>query len=178
MSNSDDGELLFGAKRITAANMMQPDVSRLFGARTEAEWIALFADQKLADYVPEPIQKLFELARGTMTYAWLYYPLLALGYIECTKTLEAAARHAAAAAGTPKALDGKEKSYADVIKQLHTKRLLDDAAMKRWTLGRELRNAFAHPTDSAILPPSYASEKLRMTADRINQLFAAVRSLA
>lgn len=107
-----DDEILFGAKRITPTNLLMPDISRLH-ASDEAVWISYFASPKLDDAVPKPVQRLFELARGAMVYGWLYYPLLTAGYIECTKVLEAAARHAAAEVGSRQAGCGAARDVRD-----------------------------------------------------------------
>lgn len=172
-----DDDILLGSKRITASNLLQPDVSRL-SAKDEVVWISYFSGQKLDDAVPEPVQRLFEFARGAMIYGWLYYPLLTIGYIECTKVLEAAARHAAAEAGIAKPVAEQRATYEEILERLHAKGLIDASELERWSIGRKIRNMFAHPTQPTILLPSYAGGQLRVTAEQINRLVGAVRSLA
>lgn len=167
MTGEGDEETILGSKRITAANFTAPDIARTFG-----DWIAMFSEHQLASNIPEPVRRLFELARGTMTYGWLYYPLLTLGYAECTRVLEAGARRAAALAGLAPSPEKQRATYEKIIDLLHQKGHIANEALERWNVGRQIRNSFAHPTTPTILLPSYASSKLRVTAEQLNELFS------
>lgn len=173
-----DADVIYGFKRITLDNLLKGDITAAFAGPTEGEWISLLARPQLADSTPEEVRRLFELARGTMIYGWFYYPLLTLGYAECTRVLEAAARHAARMVGLEPT--GKEKSlrYREIVDKLHMKGLIAPDQLARWHLGREVRNIFAHPAAPTILTPGLASDALREAANDINTLFSRMtRSL-
>jgi hypothetical protein len=176
MSFVEDSDVVLGFKRITAENITSLDITRLFGKYSDAEWIDLFNGPLLLDVVPEPVQRMFELARGTMIYGRYYYPLLTLGYAECTRTLEAGARHAAHLGGlAPEPHAQVKLTYEKIIGKLHEAELISATTLERWSTGRLLRNSFSHQTTPTILPPSDASAKLRGTGQQLNQLFMHMR---
>lgn len=147
-----DEETVGGFKRITPANLDQPDISRAFGVGNAEHWIALFGQYHVSADVPELVAKLFELARGAMIYGWFYYPLLATGYAECSRTLEAGARHAGAISGLAGPVEGQKIHYADLIDLLTEKDLISREECERWHLARKLRNSLSHPTTPTFSP--------------------------
>jgi hypothetical protein len=172
-----DQDVVLGFKRITACNLTTQDITRLFGNHSEAEWIQNFNGPQLASIVPEPVRRLFELARGAMIYGRFYYPLLTIGYAECGRTLEAGARHAAHVAGLAPEPEKQRFSYDEILKRLTKAGGLTASEREHWNVGRELRNAFAHPVTSTIFLPGDASAKLRLTAASLNSLFLSVSTL-
>lgn len=176
--NTPDADILMGSKRITPKNFGASDVSRAFGF-TEVGWIAWFDEVQLDTMVPEPVRRLFELARGTMIYGWFYYPLLSFGTEECTRCLEAGARHAAAIAKLcPEPEKQAKIAFYSIIEKLVNANLIDQAEFRRWDTGRELRNAAAHPTTPTILAPSDARATLALIADQLNSLFKRLGNFA
>lgn len=166
----EDDDIVLGYKRITAANIIEPDISRFFGNLGEARWIELFHEPQLLDVVPAHVRGMFEHARGAMIYGWYYYPLLTVGYAECARTIEAGARNASKLLWP----DQTPKRYAAIIEDLHSGGWIKKDEVDRWHIGRQIRNSFAHPTGPTILPPGHASSKLRGCAEQLNALFAAI----
>lgn len=81
--------------------------------------------------------------------------------------------------GVAKPVAEQRATYETILDRLHANGLIKNGDdWERWTLGRRIRNGFAHPTEPSTLLPSYAAGKLRATAEQINQLFGAVRARA
>lgn len=173
-----DQDVVMGFKRITPENFMLPDLSRVFGLETHADWIAWFKEVVIDASVPEPVQRLFELARGSMIYAWLYYPLVSVGFEQCGRCLEAGLRYAAVPLlGWPAPDDQAKRSYRTLIESMVKNGHLPKDDEPQWMAALELRNDAAHPKRPTIWAPAHARGKLALTAERLNALFARVAAL-
>ncbi|MES3003901.1 MAG: hypothetical protein V4787_24635 [Pseudomonadota bacterium] len=172
-----DADVLMGVKRITVANLALSDSGRHFGM-DETQWVEWFSEASLKTEVPEPVRRLFEVARGAMIYGWYYYPLLALGSDECIRCLEAGARHAAWIAKLHAEPDKQVKvPFHTVIRSLVQAGLIMATDADQWEAGRILRNAAAHPTTPTLLLPGQARAMLSVTGGKLDRLFSRVVAL-
>jgi hypothetical protein len=173
-----DKDVVMGFKRITPENFMLLDLSRAFGLETHAHWIGWFNEVAIDASVPEPVRRLFELARGSMIYAWLYYPLVSVGFEQCGRCLEAGLRYAAVPLlGWPAPDDQTKRSYRSLIESMIMNGHLPKADESQWMAALDLRNDAAHPKRPTIWAPGHARGKFAMTAERLNALFARVAAL-
>jgi len=174
-----DAEL--GIKRLTLENWLEVDHNSSIWARpsivgaipiTARDWTERLLAVELDDTVPVNVRRLFAVARGTMVYGSLFYPLWAVGSERLFTTADAAVSVKYEAHGGSKTSKGRLPSYNDRLTWLRDGGLLDAAAFERWDLLRELRNAAAHPEAPDIFPPTYAMQFLVDIARQINALFA------
>lgn len=166
-----------GFKRITPENFMLADLSRAFGLETHAQWIAWFNEVALQASVPEPVRRLFELARGSMIYGWLYYPLLTVGFDQCGRCVEAGVRHAAVPLLGCEPPQQQKIKYRALIERMVKHGHILESDEPQWMSGLQLRNAAAHLTTPAIGSPGDARAALCITARQLNALFARVAAL-
>jgi hypothetical protein len=118
--------------------------------------------------VPLNIRRLFEIARGTLVYSLMFYPLLTLGTEQTFRVFEAALSTKCADLGAP----AKVKTFAEKIEWLVKAGAIVDAHEKdRWTAIRHLRNEASHPKDQSIFPPSEALHIVDAAIELINPLF-------
>lgn len=172
-----DQDVFMGFKRITPENFTVPDLSRAFGLADHAQWIAWFNEVTIEQCVPEPVRRLFELARGSMIYGWLYYPLLSSGLEQCGRCMEAGLRYAAVPLLSWPAPDNQTKrSYRTLIDSMIKKGHLLKADESRWLAALDLRNDAAHPKKPTIWAPGHARSALATTAERLNALFKRVEA--
>lgn len=172
-----DRDVVMGFKRITPENFTMPDISRAFGLADHAQWIACFDEITIERCVPEPVRRLFELARGSMIYAWLYYPLVSVGFEQCGRCLEAGVRHAAVPLLGCAAPEEQKVPYRSLLERMLKHGHIPKSEEAHWMAALALRNDAAHPTTPTIWPPGHARGKLALTAERLNALFARVASL-
>jgi hypothetical protein len=169
-----DQDVIMGFKRITPENFMSADLSRAFGLETHAQWIEWFNEVSIDAAVPEPVRRLFELARGSMIYAWLYYPLVSVGFEQCGRCLEAGVRHASVALLGCEPADQQKINYRSLVEGMIKHGHIPKAEETRWMAALALRNGAAHPTTPTIWAPAHARGALAHTAERLNALFARV----
>lgn len=167
-----------GIKALTTENWLQPDpTSTIFVQMSRADgslrsmagedWAALFLGPSLDDKVPEEVRKLFEVARGAMTYGYFFYPLFTLASEQLYRVAEAAVSEKCALLGGP-----KRSSFQDRIKFLLDRNVIADVDFPRWNAIRLLRNMSSHPQRQDILPPGVVATTLHLMAERLNSLFA------
>jgi hypothetical protein len=170
-----DADVVMGFKRITPENFICADLSRAFGLADANQWIGWFNEICVGDHVPEPVRRLFELARGSMIYGWLYYPLLSVGFEQCGRCLEAGVRHAAALYFDSPPPDRQKTPYRSLVRRMIAAGHIPKAHEAQWLAAVQLRNAAAHPTTPTIWMPGNARATLGTTADRLNGLFDSVK---
>ena len=130
------------------------------------DWISQFQDPVLSESVPEEVRALFEVARGSLTYGYFFYPLYALAGEQLTRVAEAAISAKSKLLGAPKKL-----TFEKQLKFLLDKKALTEQQHSDWDRLRKLRNEFSHPKQQNILPPGAVSLLLGGVADKINALF-------
>lgn len=173
---SEGLDVHFGMKRLALHNWREPDVPRNFTGLTEEVWVPAVMGPQLIPAVPENVVRLFEVARGSVLYGWLFYPLLTLASEQLHRVQETAVRECCKLAGIPltKSRNGREidRSFKDLIDDLGVRGIIPNDEMMPWHSVRTLRNWSSHPERQTILPPGQVVSAIDVTARQINQLFA------
>ncbi len=171
-----DSDVHFGMKKLAVHNWREPDVPKFFPGLTEEVWVAEAMKPQLAAVVPEEVVRLFEVARGSILYGWLFYPLLTLASEQLHRVQEAAVRARCKMAGIPltKTLKNgsvRSRSFAELIGEIAGRGIIPRDECGTWDATRNLRNMSSHPERQMILPPGHAIAEIELAARRINQLF-------
>jgi predicted nuclease with RNAse H fold len=174
MESSNDIHL--GMKKLALHNWREPDVPKFFPGLTEDVWVEEAMKPQLVSAVPEDVVRLFEIARGSILYGWLFYPLLTLASEQLHRVQEAAVRARCKIGGIPltKTLKGgsvRSRNFADLIGELAGRGIIRYDERGMWDAARTLRNMSSHPERPMIAPPGYALAAIDVTARRINQIF-------
>ena len=153
--NAEDEVML---KTITADSFLQSDFRPMVDSRGQPypyeSWIALVKRTgTLPSSVPEPIANAFEICVGTIIYAWLYWPLLAIGFEKLLMLREMLARSACQKYG---ATESQTKNYVDCITYLVANGHISASQKEAWDIGRKMRNASAHPEKASLYLPWHA----------------------
>ena len=139
-------------------------------------WLAEVREPTMSADVPLEIRSLFEVARSSIIYGYLCYPLLTLGEEQLYRVLETAARMKADKLGCPRVQgcrgDPDRRASFDVaIRWLNEKEVISSADIRWWKCAKELRNYFSHPEMQRIQMPGQAVQSLHMTAELTSSLF-------
>lgn len=118
--------------------------------------------------VPFPIRKQFEIARGSLVYSLMFYPLLTLGTEQMFRVFDAAISEKCKSMQAP----SKIKVFANKIDWLASHGVIQAELQSRWHGIRQLRNEASHPVDQSILPPSEALTMVVIAIELINSLFS------
>jgi hypothetical protein len=166
-----------GFKELTVENWLKPDVisanffsiddsgqSRIMSGE---DWIRRILRPQLNDSVPLEARKLYEVARGTMAYGFLFYPIYTLATEQLFRVAETAIKLLCESKGTPKRI----KSFDDKLKWLAQQGIISARVEHSWQKIRRLRNESSHPNNQNILPPGWAIGFLDYIAEQINALF-------
>ena len=171
--------ITLGFKKLTVKNWLQPDkVSSLFGGIlpgdgkfhpiTGDEWVQEILKPKLIEKVPAEVQRLFEVARGTLVYGYFFYPLYAVGIERLFQVVDAAVTHKCKIMGAP----SSEKTFEKKIKWLARKRIITRDEEEMLNTTRKLRNMASHLEDQTILPPGPTIGIFERITKQINSLFS------
>ncbi len=164
----------FGYKRLTLENWLTVDPAwsgvAMSCSRSDPSeaWVHDLIQTELDSTVPLPIRKLFEIARGTLVYSLMFYPLLTLGTEQMFRVFDAAVSAKCKEMKAP----SKVQRFADKIKWLGERAVIPPEQQSRWNAIRHLRNEASHPADQSILPPGEALNVLDIAVELINPLFA------
>jgi Domain of unknown function (DUF4145) len=164
----------FGYKRLTLENWLTVDpawsgvVMSSSQPNPSEAWVYDLIQIELDPVVPLSIRKLFEIARGTLVYSLMFYPLLSIGTEQMFRVFDAAVSAKCKEMKAP----SKVQRFADRIKWLGEHTVILPEQQSRWTAIRHLRNEASHPTDQSILPPTEALMILDIAVELINPLFA------
>lgn len=169
-------DIHLGMKKLALHNWREPDVPKSFPGLTEDVWVNEAMKPQLVSTVPEDVVRLFEIARGSILYGWLFYPLLTLASEQLHRVQEAAVRARCKVGGIPltKTLKGgrvSPRNFADLIGELAGRGIIRHDERGMWDAARNLRNMSSHPERAMIAPPGYALAAIDHTARRINQIF-------
>jgi hypothetical protein len=164
---------VFGFKRLTMDNWLAVDpawagvvMSSSLPDPSEA-WVFDLVQSELEPTVPLNVRRLFEIARGTLVYSLMFYPLLTLGTEQMFRVFETALSEKCANLSAP----AKIKTFANKIEWLTQSGAIDAHDQTRWTAIRHLRNEASHPKDQSIFPPSEALHIVDAAIELINPLF-------
>jgi hypothetical protein len=133
-------------------------------------WVFDLVQIELDPAVPDSVRKLFEIARGTLVYSLMFYPLLTLGTEQMFRVFEASVSAKCKAMNAPP----KVRTFADKIDWLGKSAVIPLEQQPRWTAVRHLRNEASHPRNQNILPPGEALTIVDIAVELITPLFLAV----
>lgn len=131
------------------------------------EWFNEIYHIELDDVVPDKIKELFEVARGTMTYGYFYYPIFTLASEQFTRIAEAAANIKCVTLNCPKS----KNTFRKKVDWLLQESILSNESHSKWESILLLRNKFSHPSKQNIFTPFMAINLMTSIAKSINQLF-------
>jgi len=167
----------FGIKKISIDNWTQPDSIMSIFVRTdqhgqtrqstEFDWIQAILKPEMGDAVPADVQSLFEVARGSMTYGYFFYPLFTLAAEQLFRVAETAIALKCNELNAPKSV----RTYHMRIAWLLECGAIDRKLERHWESARKLRNSASHPSKQTILTPGDALSILSLTAENITALF-------
>ena len=131
---------------------------------------------QLARYVPDEVNALFEVARGSMIYGWLFYPLVTLASQQCHRVLETGARTRCEQLGIQcvrRLRNGRmlDVAFADLIQRLTERNTIPRGDVRRWEAQRWLRNKSSHPKSQSIYSAGDGLTILESTAELLNRVF-------
>lgn len=164
----------FGFKRLGADNWLHVDPawSGVFISHSHQDpatgWVMDLSGAQLDRTVPFQVRKLFEVARGAMAYAIMFYPLLTLAIDQITRVMDAAAQEKCRLLGAP---SGALKSFHCSVDWLVSKSVVIGEDEAQWRIAVHLRNDASHPSDQSIYGPGMALQLLDWSVDMINSLF-------
>ena len=165
---------VFGFKRLTLDNWLTVDpawagvvMSSSLTSASDA-WVFDLAQSELDPAVPLNVRRLFEIARGTLVYSLMFYPLLTLGTEQMFRVFEAALSTKCADLGAR----AKIQTFSGKIEWLAKSGAIGAHEQDRWTAIRQLRNEASHPKDQSIFPPSEALHIVDAAIELINPLFS------
>lgn len=169
----------YGYKRLTLENWLTVDPAWsgvvMSASRPDPSeaWVHDLIQTELDPAVPLSIRKLFEIARGTLVYSLMFYPLLTLGTEQMFRVFDAAVSAKCNAMRAP----SKVNRFAEKIEWLVQLGVIPPEQQPRWNAIRHLRNAASHPADQSILPPAEALNVLDIAVELIDPLFLAPASM-
>lgn len=168
----------FGFKKLDENNWLEPDKALNGLHRIQPngstrpilpnEWIEDIQKQKLNDLTPFEIQKLFEVARGTMIYGYFFYPIFTLASEQFTRIAETAVNIKCNELNCPKS----KNTFRKKVDWLLQESVLSNASHKKWKSIVHLRNKFSHPSRQNIFNPAIAINLMNAIAKNINLLFS------
>jgi hypothetical protein len=166
-----------GFKKINAQNWLQPDQvlnseHRILPDGTSrplfpTEWLEIIQKPKLNNKVPDEIHKLFEVARGTMSYGYFFYPIFTFAAEQFTRIAEAAMNIKCEQLKISKSRD----TFNNKVDLLFKKSILSESLYHKWKSNVKIRNMSSHPTRQNIINPAMAIKLMSAIADIINKLF-------
>lgn len=172
---SDTEEKKLGFKRIRMENWNAVDpIWHAFelshsSPDPSATWVTEALKPTLAPAVPLPVQKLYEVARGTLVYSLMFYPLLTIGTEQLFRVFETAASIKCTQMSAP----AKVSVFSKKVDWLHGQGVIAAEDHPRWKAVVHLRNGASHPNDQSIFAPNMALNMLDGAVELINPLFSS-----
>lgn len=168
----------FGFKQLTSENWLEMDEVMLAFKRqirdgsttmpTGEDRVNEIYAYELNENVPLDVQKVFEVARGTMVYGYLFYPLYTLASDQLYRALETAVIKKCEIENAPKS---KTKGYQKQIEWLTEAGFINKSETRVWEYGRIRRNSVSHLQKQHISLPVHAYSTLETAVKQINSLF-------
>lgn len=166
-----------GLKILNENNWLEPDkvLSGFHRMQTDgstqplsiSEWFIKIQRVKLEDYIPDEIKQLFDVARGTMTYGYFFYPIFTFASEQFTRIAETAVNMKCVTLGLPK----RTNTFKMKIDWLQKHSLISSDSYDSWNNTVYLRNEFSHPKRQNIITPFMAIDLMDSIATNINQLY-------
>ena len=164
-------------KQITPENWTEPDPTNECFIRFQPdgtaraikgeEYLTDILCHNLGDHVCEDIHRLFEVAKGTMTYGYYYYPIFTAAAEQLFRILESSVSHVCKIVDCPTSI----RTYYSKIDWLTQQGIIGNDEKDRWDSSRQLRNSRSHPEHQMILTPGSTIGLLSSITDEINSLF-------
>lgn len=167
----------YGFKRISRANLLEPDEHPAYPSRLRGEkWVQACLKPQLEPGVPKEIAFMFEVARSSMVYGQFFLPLASLAVEQGYRVLEAGARLRCQQLGLLPEKPGKSKTvpqigFAELVNALHGDDKIASSDLDTWKAMVSLRNRFSHPTTQIIQRRHDTAESLADQASLLNRLF-------
>lgn len=166
----------FGFKKLDENNWLKSDIEELHRVLPNnstrpilpREWIDDIQKSKLDDSTPFEIQKLFEVAKGTMIYGYFFYPILTLSSEQFTRVAETAINIKCNTINCPKA----RNTFSKKVDWLLQESILSKDLHTKWKSIVKLSNMFSHPSRQNIFNPVMAINLMDTVARNINYLFS------
>lgn len=177
VANKSEDTIEYGFKRISPANLVQPDHMTPYSSRLRGDkWLQACLKPRLEPCVPKEVAFLFEVARGSMIYGLFFCPLASLASEQCYRVLEAGARRRCDDLGLSGRKQGKSavvpgSSFSKIIAVLKQAGRITKADYDAWSTMPFLRNRVSHPTRQSISSRDSAVGVLANTAGLLNGLF-------
>lgn len=169
---------ILGFKKLTTQNWLEPDEASLIllSTTTSGEihpdpatrWINFVLAPVMEEAVPGPVISLFEVARATISYGFLFYPLFTLGLEQLSRVGEAAIIHKCKIENSPIS----KRKFDRGINWLAKNSFLSMDEKRIWHSMRGARNYASHKDHQSIIPPGMVLGILRQYVGRINTLYA------
>jgi len=164
-----------GHKPLTLENWTQADpVMHAFGGydlntgQFQSIDRDLWARQVLAcnlvGAVPREVHRLFDVARGTMLYAYFFYPVMTLAAEQLYRVVDAAL-------AARMSHRGRRLTFAARIEAAIQEGVIPKQDEIRWNATRHLRNIASHAEKQSIYAPGMALNTLAIATEQINRLF-------
>ncbi len=174
MAERSDSTNGYGFKIPDASNVLEPDpLSKVFSALDEHgarpfepdDILRVLAPIRLTAPVPYEVRRAFQMAFGSLPYAYWYYPLFTLGAQQLLRVADYALDQFARGVGLE-----RPYSLADRIQKLSSSGALSDEDVRRWQLIRRLRNKVTHPTFQEVWGLAQTCDVARSVAEAIAAL--------
>lgn len=168
-----------GFKEITPENWLEPDkLSSVFVTTTDGRtiepitgqgWVQRIFKPKLEATVPFEIQRLFEVARGTMVYGYLFFPIYTLSIEQLFRVIDTSVTLKCKLLSAPqKTVKGKLEAK---VNWLIDGKFIPETEGEELHRFRKLRNSSSHPNNQSIIYPTMALNLLSSIVTIINSLF-------
>jgi hypothetical protein len=170
-SNPGNG---YGFKIPDRSNLLEPDpLSKVFSTIDEYGSRPFSSDDifcalepiRLTAPVPHEVRRAFQMALGSLPYAYWYYPLYTIGAQQLLRVADFALDQFARNVGL-------ERSYSlgERIQRLSATGALADDNLRRWQLIRRLRNSATHPGFQEVWGLPQARDVAQSVAEAIGAL--------
>ena len=133
-------------------------------------WLRMVLRPQLVVCVPTSIRDHLEVARATILYGYLYYPLYQLGRAQCHRVADIAIGVKYELEGGKRDAKGRLPSINRRATYLRERGNL--LSQEEWNWVREVRNELTHSDQPGAYPPAPTADALDETVERINALFA------
>lgn len=164
----DMQEQHYGFKKLNIDNIIKPDVLGLTENINIEEYLDYannLLEPALNNNVPECVRKQFEVARGTIIYGLLFYPLYQVG-TECLfRVSENALRQKCIQLNIYK----DKMTFRNLLDKLIKVKVISKNSI--WEIFYRLRNMYCHPDNQDLITYTEALKMMNTISNQINHLY-------
>jgi Domain of unknown function (DUF4145) len=131
-------------------------------------WIHDPCQLRLSERGPDPLQRLFEVARGSYAYSLIFYP----GAEQLLRVVEGAIAYEFNDKGGP----GNRRTFEKRIDWLASERMISSGLQKKLHAVRRLQNLASHPSEQSIFNLATALSILQITAEILDEILKAAHT--